>query len=131
MNCLIVEDDPTLTYALCEAVRHMGHSVQAAGTVADAQRSLATNKFDLIIFDFVLPDGTTLDVSSYAAMTQPNCRIILLTGRQIFLAGEHKKIAPGIDWILRKPVSLKDLSALIEYAARDLEWNPTPACALP
>ncbi len=131
MKCLIVEDDASLCFTVAEAVRLLGHQTQRAATLAQAQSLLTRHKFGLIILDYALPDGTAEDLANYAAMTQPNCRIILLTGRQVFLSGENKKLAPGIDWVLRKPVSLKDLTALIEYAAHDTHSNPTAAHALP
>ena len=43
--------------------------------------------------------------------------------------GEHARIAPGIDWVLRKAVHLQDLQAVVEYAARDAEDRPTVAQA--
>ncbi len=131
MKCLVVEDDPVLCFALRDAIRELGHDVHCENTVARAHVALATQKFGLIILDYKLSDGTTVEISNYAAMTQPNCRIILLTGQQVFLAGENKNIAPGIDWILRKPIPTKDLFALVEYAAHDQHWNPTRTHCVP
>lgn len=129
MKCLIVEDDCNLQMTLHELVEELGHDVTAAGTLAEGRKALQKSKFDLLILDYQLPDGTSDEFSSIAAVTQPNCRIILLTGSSVFPAGENAHLAPGIDWILRKPASLADLAALIDYAALDAVSHPTSARA--
>lgn len=125
MNCLIVEDDPDLAFALACCLEEMGHSCEITPTVGMAMASLKTRKFELVLLDYLLPDGVGLPVSNYAALFCPEVRIILLTGRAVFAYGEHQKIAPGIDWVLRKPACLVDLSALVEYAEIDARRKRT------
>lgn len=76
---------------------------------------MRTDHYDLLLIDFHLPDGDTVSVSEYAGMFQPGIMTILLTGTSAFPNGEHKVLAPCIDWVLRKPVRLEDLSALVSY----------------
>jgi len=130
MNCLIVEDDACLAYALSCCLEDCGNECQVSGSVQEALACLKTRKFDLLVLDYALPDGSVLPVSEYAALFCPDVRIILLTGHAVFAHGEHATMAPGIDWVMRKPVPFDDLRALVEYARLDVCRNALnePAC---
>lgn len=119
MKCLIVEDDVPLRVFLETCLGDMGHAVTAKGDQASAMRAARTAKYDLLLCDYHLPDGEALPVIEYFAATQPNSRIILLTGSGIYPHGEMSMLAPSIDWTLRKPVEMGDLCAIVDYAARD------------
>ncbi|MEC3861920.1 response regulator [Mesobacterium sp. TK19101] len=124
MRCLVVEDDDILAGVLSDYLTGLGHDVTRAATIAAALHCLRTTKFDLLLLDYRLPDGISLPVSEYAAATCPNLRTILLTGSGVFPHGEAATIAPGIDWVLRKPVALADLGAIVDYAALDAQLHP-------
>lgn len=130
MKCLIVEDDPFLSFVLAENLSLHDLPFRAARTVSEATALLRKDKFDVIILDHYLPDGMSGDVSFLAASTQPNCRIILLTGAHAYPRGEHTIMAPGVDWVLRKPLKLEELNALLDYADHDRICHPTPATAV-
>ena len=129
MNCLIVEDDKNFLLTLNELLLQLGHEATSVGSLAEASQALHARKFDILLLDYHLPDGTSDEFSTFAAVTQPNCRIILLTGSRVFPGGENAQMAHGIDWILRKPASMNDLAALIDYAAVDAASHPTSAPA--
>ncbi len=109
----------------------MGHLVVPSSSIASAMHLLATQKFDLVLLDYHLPDGTSLRLSDQVACFCPNSRTILLTGSDVFPHGEHARFAPGVDWVLRKPVAMDDLRALVDYAHADAARHPTQMTALP
>lgn len=119
MNCLIVEHDDPLRIFLETCLVDMGHEVTARSDQASAMRAARTSKYDLLLCDYHLPDGEALPVIEYFGATQPNSRVILLTGSGIFPHGEVSLLAPSVDWTLRKPVEMTDLCAVVAYAARD------------
>jgi len=119
MKCLIVEDDVPLRTFLKTCLEDLGHAVTARGDRASSMHAARTAKYDLLLCDYHLPDGEALPVIEYFAATHPNSRIILLTGSGIFPRGEVSILAPAIDWTLRKPVEMRDLVAIVDYAARD------------
>lgn len=129
MKCLIVEDDPYLGFLLYDNFSKLDCDAHFARSIAEATRILQTQKFDVIVLDHFLPDGTSNDLSVLAATTQPNCRIILLSGAQVHPKGDYATLAPGVDWVLRKPVDISDLNALVDYAAQDRAWYPTMSYA--
>ena len=124
MRALIVEDDGPLQAFLMACLGDMGHETVAVGTVAQALSVLQQTKFDLLIVDYSLPDGPSVPVMDFFGAMCPNSRSILLTGSGIYPNGEVAFFAPGVDWVLRKPVELQDLQALIEYAESDARRAP-------
>ena len=124
MRCLVVEDDVAMGTLLADCLGDLGHDVTNAHSVEDALVCLKNKKYGLLILDYLLPDGTSLEVADYASITCPNVRTILLTGSNVFPNGEGGVMAPGIDWILRKPVPLADIEAVVDYATKDAERNP-------
>lgn len=127
MDCLLVEDDDILSQVFEAGLEGMGHKVDCASTVRDGMRRLRTHKYDLLLLDFHLPDGNSLVLSEYAAATCPNLRTILMTGSGIFPRGEHGLMAPGVDWVMRKPVPIEDLQAMVDYAGFEVQSRPLRA----
>lgn len=120
MKCLIVEDDYSLRSFLADCLEDMGHDAVSKGTVTEALYALKTQKFDLLLVDYSLPDGTSVPVMDYFGATCPNSRAILLTGSGVYPNGEAAIFAPSVDWTLRKPIEMQDLKAIVDYAELDV-----------
>jgi signal transduction histidine kinase/CheY-like chemotaxis protein len=56
LNVLIVEDNPASLASMETILSAMGHSHSSAGSAAEASRLVASEKFDLILLDWDLPD---------------------------------------------------------------------------
>jgi DNA-binding NtrC family response regulator len=54
---LVVDDTPIIRKSLEERLRGKRFSVSTAGSIAEAEKRLAANNFDLIFLDMELPDG--------------------------------------------------------------------------
>ena len=54
---LVVDDTPIIRKSLEERLRGKRLSVSTAGSIAEAEKRLAANSFDLIFLDMELPDG--------------------------------------------------------------------------
>ncbi|MEN9470065.1 MAG: hypothetical protein RL630_1798, partial [Verrucomicrobiota bacterium] len=54
---LVVDDTPIIRKSLEERLRGKRLSVSTAGSIAEAEKRLASNTFDLIFLDMELPDG--------------------------------------------------------------------------
>lgn len=62
-NLLLLEDDISLIDGLQYSLNKNGFHVDIARTVEEAKNSLTDiNKYDLLILDVTLPDGTGFDV---------------------------------------------------------------------
>ncbi|XMB66620.1 response regulator transcription factor [Mycoplasmatota bacterium zrk1] len=59
---LLVEDDSSLAYGLSFALKSNGFMVEVANNIKDALVSSKSNRFDLVILDVMLPDGTGFEL---------------------------------------------------------------------
>ena len=59
---LLVEDHADTSRVMCRLLRGMGYQVTAAGSVATALQAAGSDRFDLLISDLGLPDGSGIDV---------------------------------------------------------------------
>ena len=62
MRLLVVEDDEILLDGLKVGLQMCGFTVDAVTSVADADAAIEADRFDAVILDLMLPDGTGLDV---------------------------------------------------------------------
>ena len=59
---LLVDDEQKIRRTLGQALRAEGHDVLEAGSVREAQRTLAERSVDVLIVDNLMPDATGLDL---------------------------------------------------------------------
>lgn len=57
VRILFIDDSRSVRYAYRQLLEHNGFEVETAGTKAEALKTAAEQKFDLIIIDYFLPDG--------------------------------------------------------------------------
>ena len=75
LDVLLVEDhEPTLPVLTTKLLRHLGHRVTGVTSVASATAAARQERFDLIISDLGLPDGSGLDVMRQLATATPAAR---------------------------------------------------------
>jgi hypothetical protein len=118
LRILLIEDHVDTAEVMSQLIRMLGHDVTTVGSVADA---LATTqaaqgaRFDLIVSDVGLPDGTGLDFIR-AFRERSDAPAIALTG---FGTDEdiRRCLAAGFNAHLTKPVNFVQLEKAIEEAA--------------
>ena len=76
---LLVEDHEDTAHVMSMVLRHQGHTVRRAATVAAALQAAQAEAFDLLISDIGLPDGTGLDLMRQVRARTP-LRGIVLSG---------------------------------------------------
>lgn len=116
MECLIVEDDATIRMEYSHLFTSMGFAVLEVDRLEDAIYYLKTHDFRVILLDLQLHEGTSLPIADYLEVMGSEAIIILITGTGAFPRGECLELSPRIDYMLRKPVNLRDLQVLVEYA---------------
>jgi DNA-binding response OmpR family regulator len=80
---LYVEDNEDLLFLMAERLQMEGYSIAEAMTKSAAEKTLASEIFDLVILDLMLPDGDGLDLLS---MIRGDARlravpVLILSGR--------------------------------------------------
>ncbi len=104
---LLVEDHEPTMQVLTRLLTRAGHRIVSARNVADAQAVAAGQKFDLVISDLGLPDGTGIELMRHLR-AQHGLRGIALTG----YGGEEdlrQSQDAGFITHLVKPVDIGDL----------------------
>lgn len=117
MRLLVVEDEADVTETLGAYLRRHRYVVDSADSLEMAREALATNSFDLVILDRMLPDGDDTDLIVEARAAGRPHRFLLLTA----MAEVEDKIAGleagAIDY-LGKPFEPRELLARIRNALR-------------
>ena len=79
---LLLEDDVSLVDGLCYSLKKNGFEVEIVYTVKEALRLLMEmNRFDLLILDVTLPDGTGFEVCEKVRKQNVQIPIIFLSIR--------------------------------------------------
>lgn len=123
MQLLIVEHNPDLAAIWAGFLSRQGVVCTIAGTEADARGALRRQPFDALVLDMELPAGAALAVADFASYRNPDMPIITVTARGFFSDAAILELVPNARGVLRAPLRLDDMAALIEhyggrYAAR-------------
>ncbi len=78
---LIVEDDNSVRATISTFLELEGYSVDAVSSTREAIERLRAEVYPIVISDIYLDDRTGLDVLETARERNPNCAVILMTGR--------------------------------------------------
>jgi DNA-binding response OmpR family regulator len=116
MRVLVVDDEREMRDLL---QRYLGrtHGVKSVGTCKEAEAMLAHSRFDVLILDVMLPDGSGLQLCAKSRLAGLETPILLLTAR-----GEVRSRVAGLDAgaddYLAKPFALSELRARVTALGR-------------
>lgn len=118
---LLVEDDLTYSRIVKTFLEKNYFEVITTTKVKEAQNILNTGKFDLIIADFRLPDGTGMELLQWAKAHFPKLQVILITHySDIRIAIKAMKL--GAFEYITKPINPDELLATVkESLAQKIE----------
>jgi signal transduction histidine kinase len=107
---LVVEDEPALAAAVCEALTDAGFAVDRAGDGEEALRCVDAKSYDLIVCDLTMPKIDGIRFYQKLAPTSPDVarRVIFVTGDVAGTDAESFLQESGCRW-LAKPFRLGDL----------------------
>ncbi len=111
LKILLAEDHAPTLELLSLLMQKLGHMVMTASTVASAVQLVGRERFDLIISDVGLPDGSGYEVMA-AAREQNGTRGIALSGYGME-EDIRKSMEAGFSRHLTKPVNVEQLKAAI------------------
>ena len=78
---LLVEDDPALQFTIQTALEASGYAVDAVSTTGEAIQRLSGQAYPIVISDIYIDERTGIDVLHAAKRNDPECAVILMTGR--------------------------------------------------
>lgn len=77
---LVVEDQPDVRQSLERLIRSFGHTVKSAASAEEADRWLASQRFDLCLLDIELPKMKGVEFLKWALSRDREMAVIMLTG---------------------------------------------------
>ena len=96
---LVVDDDPEFGGFVAAALGSRGHDVDWAGCVGDGLATLSGQRYDLVLVDLRLPDGTGFELLRTATDSG------LLTGSAAIILTGHQFEEPSDIRVLHKPLA--------------------------
>ncbi|NEO26449.1 MAG: response regulator transcription factor [Kamptonema sp. SIO4C4] len=117
MRILLVEDDPEQLEPLHSALTRCGHIVDAVEDGATAQWLLGEKAYNLLILDWMLPQGDGIEICQTYRQQGHSSPILILTARDT-TADKVKGLDAGADDYLVKPVDLEELLARVRALRR-------------
>ena len=125
-SIFLLEDDQTLGRGIVMALEAPGRTVTLAGSLREGRAVLAGERFDLLILDINLPDGSGLELLRRLRAASDRTPVILLTANDLEL-DEVTGLEAGADDYITKPFSLAVLRARV---AAQLRRRAQPAGAV-
>jgi DNA-binding NtrC family response regulator len=116
---LVVEDDSAVRSTIVTFLELEGYAVDAVGSTREAMERLRAETYPIVISDIYLDERTGLDVLASARERNPNCAVILMTGRgsmeTVMRATQH-----GAFDYLAKPFELDRMLETVKRAEAQL-----------
>jgi DNA-binding NtrC family response regulator len=112
---LLVEDDAALQFTILTALEEKGYAVDAVSTTGEAMERLSDTAYPIVISDIYIDEGTGLDVLKAAKHKDPECSVILMTGRGT-VETVRAATRGGVFEYLAKPFDLDLMLDAIERA---------------
>ena len=116
-HIFLLEDDETMGRGIAMALTGTGTSVTCRSTLTLAREMLAEDRFDLLLLDVNLPDGSGLDLLRQVRSEGNATPVILLTANDLEL-DEVTGLEAGADDYITKPFSLAVLRARVNTQLR-------------
>ncbi len=118
-SCLIVDDDSGFASMLAKVVSQEGGQVRSCTDLRSAQAEIERTRFDLIILDNRLPDGTGYDFHPQLDRLCPGSVVIMVTG--VPELGQAIELTRnGLFDYLTKPVDVADFIACLHRVRQRL-----------
>jgi DNA-binding NtrC family response regulator len=110
---LLVEDEPGVRFGLRKFLAARGFEILEAESCQAAEDLFRASRPDLVLADYLLPDGTGLDLLSRLRQADPGVPVLILTAHaSIDLA--VRAIKEGAEQFLTKPVELPALLVMVQ-----------------
>jgi DNA-binding response OmpR family regulator len=114
---LIVDDEPSVRWAIAEALRGWDYETVEAETGAAALAALATERPAAVLLDINLPDSSGLDLLREIKRRLPQVAVIMITAETLY-ENAVAALRGGADDFIGKPFHLEELRFAIDKALK-------------
>jgi two-component system response regulator HydG len=112
---LLIEDDPTFAKIVTTFLTKKGYLINAASNLKAGEQLLQSEKFDLLLLDYRLPDGIGLELIAKMGTLFPVLPIVIITSFDDVRTAV-KSIQSGAFEYIIKPINPDELLLVIESA---------------
>lgn len=117
MKILIIEDEKELVLTIKNFLESEDFLCEIACSYFDAEDSLSTHKYDIIILDLTLPGGDGLNLIKLIKETNRQAGLLIVSAKNS-LDDKIKGLDMGADDYITKPFHLAELNSRIKSLAR-------------
>ncbi|MBS4069189.1 MAG: homeostatic response regulator transcription factor HsrA [Sulfurimonas sp.] len=117
MRILIIEDEVTLNKMLAEGLKEYGYQSDVVETLKDGEYYLDIRNYDLVLMDWMLPDGDSVNIIGDIKSKTPKTVVVVLSARDDN-ESEIEALKSGADDYIRKPFDFNVLVARLEARLR-------------
>lgn len=125
LKILFVEDEPALAEIIKESLESKGFEVIHASTVAQALMLHATQQFNILILDVMLPDGDGFSLLKKIRLTDFTTPVLFLTSKSL-PTDVVNGFESGANDYLKKPFSMEELVVRIKSLMGIIGARPLP-----
>lgn len=124
MKVLIIEDNIELAKNIYQFLIQEGYICEISHSYKEAHNKLASYKYDTIILDIMLPDGSGLDILKYIKFEKIQSCILIISAKNA-LDDKILGLDLGADDYLTKPFHLPELHARLKaiYRRKNLKGD--------
>ena len=112
---LIIDDEPYIRRSFEEVLRGKRYGVSSAGTLAQAERFLKRDHFDVVFLDVRLPDGEGTPFLERVSKLQHPPLVVMMSGFGTVESAVECMRAGAFDYLL-KPFKLSQIEVLVNKA---------------
>lgn len=124
-DLLLIDDEAPIRHAFQKAFRDADLRVRTATSAAEGLKEFSTNRPDVVLLDFHLPDSKGLKLFEELKSIDSRVPVILITGHGTSeLAIEAMKL--GVYEYLLKPLELHELRRIVRQAIESSRLMRTP-----
>ena len=117
LTCLIVDDEADIRELLVMTLERMDIDTFSASGLEEAKRLLKQRQYALCLTDMQMPDGSGLDLVNYISEFHAGLPVAVITAHASADNAVSALKAGAFDY-LSKPISLKQLRPVIEFAIK-------------
>jgi two-component system copper resistance phosphate regulon response regulator CusR len=117
VRVLLIEDESRLADSIARGLRQAAHAVDVADRLATARQKLELERYDAVILDVNLPDGSGFGLASELRKRAVPVPILMLTARDS-VEDRVAGLDSGADDYLVKPFAFEELLARLRALQR-------------
>ena len=117
MNILIIDDNQEILFGLKKLLNEANFNIHTASNIEEGENALEQCEYDLIILDWMLPDGSGVDFLAQLRKEFYTTSVLLLSSKSD-INDKVEALDSGADDYLEKPFSNIELLARIRALLR-------------